>query len=52
MAKIAELESLDNEDGPQHMAADLLPLPCHYFDYIFGTSTGGYSDTFHCQFEN
>jgi hypothetical protein len=19
-----------------------LPLPCHYFDYFFGTSTGGY----------
>jgi patatin-like phospholipase/acyl hydrolase len=23
-------------------AKKTLPLPCHYFDYIFGTSTGGY----------
>ena len=26
-------------DGP---LADFIALPCHYFDYIAGTSTGGY----------
>jgi hypothetical protein len=27
--------------APPPKADDTLPLPCHYFDYIVGTSTGG-----------
>lgn len=29
------------EDRQHYSKAEKLPLPCHYFDYIFGTSTGG-----------
>ncbi|KAF8533669.1 hypothetical protein BDD12DRAFT_702439, partial [Trichophaea hybrida] len=29
------------EDREHYSIAGELPLPCHYFDYIFGTSTGG-----------
>jgi hypothetical protein len=31
------------------MVGDSLPLPCHYFDYIFGTGTGGYCINFYEQ---
>lgn len=32
--------SYDSEQDPLTTRA---PLPCHYFDYIVGTSTGGYA---------
>jgi hypothetical protein len=30
------------EDSQHYSTVGQLPLPCHYFDYIFGTSTGGW----------
>ncbi|KAF8535195.1 acyl transferase/acyl hydrolase/lysophospholipase [Trichophaea hybrida] len=49
MEKIAQLENetphlrtqSNNDDTSTHRIDDNLPLPCHYFDYIFGTGTGG-----------
>lgn len=32
-----QLENSDDDDEVD----DGLPLPCHYFGYMFGTSTGG-----------
>ncbi|KAF8533535.1 acyl transferase/acyl hydrolase/lysophospholipase [Trichophaea hybrida] len=44
MEKIARLERIDVAIDVNGNAADHpLPLPCHYFDYIFGSSTGGLS---------
>lgn len=34
--------------APTPVIKDILPLPCHYFDYIFGTGTGGYAKS-HCK---
>jgi len=43
MKKIAQLEWEDTAKGTtEDITNRSLPLPCHYFDYIFGTSTGGY----------
>jgi hypothetical protein len=38
------IKELDNEDAaPNKMELGArLPLPCNYFDFIIGTSTGGY----------
>jgi hypothetical protein len=45
MQRVASLESENQGNVPQIVAADgtptILPLPSDYFDYIFGTSTGG-----------
>lgn len=50
MKMIAQLENATLRSATQHNNDDTLinsidgnlPLPCHYFDYIFGSSTGGY----------
>jgi len=62
MEKIAQLEHAESPEPkpPQRQFTDKtndentqtqmgqvpLPLPCHYFDYIFGSSTGGYYKDF------
>ena len=39
----ASLEaSMVTETNPSGLSSDSLFLPCHYFDYGAGTSTGGY----------
>ncbi|KAF8537718.1 hypothetical protein BDD12DRAFT_717299, partial [Trichophaea hybrida] len=45
MQRIAEIERADNCLSTAGMASpsQQLPLPCHYFDYVFGSSTGGLS---------
>jgi patatin-like phospholipase/acyl hydrolase len=45
MRRIQELE--DEEEIPERISGQeqvnrKLPLPCDYFDFIIGTSTGGY----------
>lgn len=44
MATIALLEVKENDSAADHPTdgAGQLPLPCHYFDYIFGDGEGGY----------
>jgi len=43
MEKIARLErNHAATDANENAANHPLPFPCHYFDYIFGSSTGGY----------
>jgi hypothetical protein len=38
-----KIKDLDEEDGVNERIeeGDALPLPCNYFDFIIGTSTGG-----------
>ena len=38
------IRELDNNDtgGNKIEQTETLPLPCNYFDFIVGTSTGGY----------
>ncbi|KAF8250922.1 hypothetical protein K440DRAFT_517943, partial [Wilcoxina mikolae CBS 423.85] len=45
MQQVAELEGADSGISIVGIASQpqQLPLPCHYFDYIFGSSTGGLS---------
>jgi hypothetical protein len=56
MQKIENLETSDNKYGPAVRSSYVYPwnveysddsmfYPCHYFDYIAGTSTGGYADS-------
>lgn len=33
--------SNDGDSRSSHQLDEQLPLPCHYFNYVFGTSTGG-----------
>lgn len=44
MQRIAELERADSSLSAIGTASSFhqLPRPCHYFDYVFGSSTGGY----------
>jgi len=51
MTKIRDLEEAEarrvsgqsnGRNIPARINTRPLPSPCHYFDYIFGTSTGGY----------
>jgi len=39
MRQIRELQIRDGLGGDE--ALDTLPLPCHFFDYMIGTSAGG-----------
>jgi hypothetical protein len=36
-------QDVDHTNPPPDPLDFSLPLPCHYFDYIVGTSTGGYA---------
>lgn len=44
MKKIGEAEAAAQNSGPSNRAGHDVDtrLPCHYFDFIVGTSTGGY----------
>ena len=39
-ANLPLFNGLPDDEREDHLANNL-PLPCYYFDYIFGTSTGG-----------
>jgi patatin-like phospholipase/acyl hydrolase len=46
MLRVRQLETEESEakgrQGPENTQdSHKLPLPCHYFDHIVGTSTGG-----------
>ena len=41
MIKIKELDFEDTNNSLEDHNSGELPLPCRYFDFIVGTSTGG-----------
>lgn len=41
----ANVDREDRDHGIRGLAAGKRFLPCHYFDYIGGTSTGGYESS-------
>lgn len=42
-AQLRNTHSLTDYDRENDPLTTKAPLPCHYFDYIVGTSTGGYA---------
>ncbi|KAI1740064.1 FabD/lysophospholipase-like protein [Xylaria scruposa] len=41
MREIKRLDNLDTQNRLENDSENELPLPCNYFDFIIGTSTGG-----------
>jgi patatin-like phospholipase/acyl hydrolase len=44
-AALRNFHSITDYDREQDPLTTKNPLPCHYFDYIVGTSTGGYASS-------
>jgi patatin-like phospholipase/acyl hydrolase len=44
-AALRNSHSITDYDREQDPLTTKNPLPCHYFDYIVGTSTGGYTSS-------
>jgi hypothetical protein len=42
-AQLRNTHAITDYDGEKDPLTTKSPLPCHYFDYIVGTSTGGYA---------
>jgi hypothetical protein len=50
ISKVSEIERRENRDAGldekqrlnSYTDTERQPMPCHYFDYIVGASTGGY----------
>jgi hypothetical protein len=41
--QLRNTHSITGYDGEKDPLTARSPLPCHYFDYVVGTSTGGYA---------
>ncbi len=41
MAAVQRLDRAAAAEDQLEAGSDALPLPCHYFDFIIGTSAGG-----------